>query len=380
MSAAGFAYRDLAVDVESDPAPLAWLRDFLTPAFEVRDGGAPDVRVAMQVDAGEYQRLLAGGPRPDRAAADCFALDSGMTRLPWWTAEGDERVLHDADGHVFYGLSPDASRVRVVVDEQRPSRRVGLLRAVRELASTRAWSPTSAVLHAAALAVGERGIVIAGPKGAGKTTLLLQLLLACDGASFVSNDRVVVDVADAAVTLQGMPTIMKVLRPPAEHLPGLRARLADVRGDFRLSRDELAHEPRKVVSEEALLQCTPAQLCTQLELPMLARMHAAVLLFPRVGAPTEQLGVRELPARAAAARLRTLFLGGATPVRSQVFEVAAKPGCIAPGALAALCRRLAGACRSFDCILGADSDRPAGMRDLLDEVLGRSGPPRGAEA
>ncbi|MEO1532556.1 MAG: serine kinase, partial [Pseudomonadota bacterium] len=46
-------------------------------------------------------------------------------------------------------------------------------------------------LHASAVALGERGLLILGPSGAGKTRLALELVAL--GAELVADDRVIVE-------------------------------------------------------------------------------------------------------------------------------------------------------------------------------------------
>ena len=367
-----FVYRDLAVRAACDrDEPLQWLAEFLSPAFDVRDHGLADCTVTLIADRGEFDATRARGPRADGTGMGCFALDSGVTMLPRWNAPADELLLFDEEVDVFYAVSADRTRIRILAARERPARRIGLMRVVRELALSRAWSATSMVTHAAALAVGDTGIVIAGPKGAGKTSLLLQLLLSGPDVAFVANDRVVIDV-DADTVLRGMPTIVTIRPPSAETLPELYRRLAPARGDHRLTMRELAQGNAPVRKSMDPLQCTPAQLCAILDVPMQAQTRPAVLLLPQVCADEAGADLVQLSPSAAAARLRTLCLGGDRPALSQAFNLPARPGVIAGVALDALCKTVAQRVATFACRLGRSADRPDVARGLLDQVIAAS--------
>jgi HprK-related kinase B len=62
--------------------------------------------------------------------------------------------------------------------------------------------------HAAAVALGERGLVIAGPSGSGKSTLALHLLT--HGADFVTNDRLLVQREGHELNMWGVPKCPRV--------------------------------------------------------------------------------------------------------------------------------------------------------------------------
>ena len=364
-----FVYRDLAIRAECDrDEPLQWLSEFLSPAFDVRDHGAADCTVALIADRGQFEATRALGPRPDGTRIGCFALDGGMTTLPRWNGSADDEVLYDDEVDLFYGVSADRTRVRILGARERPARRIGLMRVVRELALSRAWSATSMVMHAAAVAVGERSIVIAGSKGAGKTSLLMELLLCRPDVAFVANDRVVIDI-DTDIGLRGMPTIVTIRSPSADRLPELHRRLLPARGDHRLTVRELSLRDVPLRKSAADLQLTPAQLCVQLDVAMRAQAHPAVVLLPQVCADSTGAELTPLPPPAAAARLRTLSLGGARPVLSALFNLPAKPGLLDRAALDALCAALARRLPIFECRLGRDADRPDVARRLLDRVL-----------
>jgi len=61
----------------------------------------------------------------------------------------------------------------------------------------------SLLAHAAGILLQNRGLALAGFSGSGKSTLALQLL--CNGASFVSNDRLMIEKQNDALRMYGIP-------------------------------------------------------------------------------------------------------------------------------------------------------------------------------
>jgi serine kinase of HPr protein (carbohydrate metabolism regulator) len=98
-------------------------------------------------------------------------------------------------------------------------------------------------MHASALVIGDRGLLIAGPAGSGKTALCLALLRQCQRtgifARLVCDDQTFLERAGARLIARAPDTI---------------ASLIEVQG-FRPS--EIAHEPAMVV--DLLVRLVPAE-------------------------------------------------------------------------------------------------------------------------
>jgi HprK-related kinase B len=78
----------------------------------------------------------------------------------------------------------------------------------------------SLLAHAAGVAVGERGLALAGFSGAGKSTLALHLL--SRGATFVSNDRLLVSASGTERRMLGVPKLPRVNPGTILHNEALR--------------------------------------------------------------------------------------------------------------------------------------------------------------
>lgn len=357
----------VAVRVEAEPEALRWLEEFLVPSLAVAPAAPAEVTVALRADRVAFDALRARGPRRDGALAGCFAFDSRMVALPWWAAAG-ERIAYAADARVFYRVAPAGERVEVVSDSDDHMRRVPLLRAVREYFMSHAWAPGAAPVHGGALAVGGHGIAIAGAKNAGKTTLLMQLLRA-GGAALIANDRIVVAAGGAGLAARGIPTVVKVRRPPAARLPALHELLRGSGANHRLRLAEAGPRSRPV-DHLAEVVLSPAQFAALFDVPLEADCRLDALLFPCVDPAGEGLTIVPLAADEAARRLRDCVWGGATPALSELFVLPGRRAAIDVAGLPAWCAAAVRRLRVFECRMGRGADDPEAARRLLDGLAG----------
>ena len=161
-------------------------------------------------------------------------------------------------------------------------------------AMNRAQRRGGLLLHAAAMAVGDRGIVITGPKGAGKTSLLIHALRA-RSARYVSNDRVVVPAADGRAVghrradHRGAPTGHARPVPVARRAHGrLGLRVSPDAGGSagrRAARSRLRGKPDSL---------SPAQFCRLLDVRPLACSEIAAIVFPRITGEPGTFALRRL--------------------------------------------------------------------------------------
>ena len=119
-------------------------------------------------------------------------------------------------------------------------------------------APSATTVHAAAVLVGARAVLIRGPSGSGKSRLALQLIQAADAgtlrfARLVGDDRVYISAAHG-----------RLLVSPAAALTGL----IEVRG---LGIRRLPHEPSAVVGLVVDLAAADAE-----RLPESGAQHAVI--------------------------------------------------------------------------------------------------------
>jgi hypothetical protein len=365
-----FHYGGLTLRVESaDPAPLAWLTEFLTPAFDVLPGALPDGTVTLSENTNEYLDLHRRGPDVTRAEIDGFLLDGSTVRLALWASSEDARIVHDPTFDAFYVVSRRGPRIRVVTPIASLSARNALMRVVRELALNHVRRGAALIVHASALVVGTRAALVIGPKGAGKTTLLTHLLRH-GSARFLTNDRAVVSPNLAAPIVRGMPTIVKVLRQTMTWFPDLERHFLDSPYHHRSTLAEAIQRgrPGSSVSRHGYWSLSPAQFCDLLGVGAASHADLAALVFPRISSNPGRVTVDRLAATQAAADLQAgLFVRGSSPATldftTAEVEAADRPD------LDGLCRRLAARIPSFACELGSAAYRDGTAGELLARIL-----------
>jgi Ser/Thr protein kinase RdoA (MazF antagonist) len=338
--ARGYRYPGLTIRVESpEPAHLAWLDEFLTPAFARADGAAWDRRVTLDADRARHAETLARGPCPSGARPVCFVLDGRAVAHPEWQAGGPERIVFDQSYRAFYCVRPGGGDVRVLTDGGVARSRVALMRVVREVAMGASVEGGALLLHAAAFAAGERGIVLAGPKGCGKTTLLLHAL-AAGKTRFVSNDRVVVRVDDDGDALaRGLPTMVAVQPGTLAMFPDVAARVRPFRHHLTIAEAAAAALPARPARAASL---TPAQLCDALGVSAQAEARLWRIVFPCVDPDGNGIRLEPLDRAGATRRLTAALFGAGAPGRvSEVFSPRGGHGVIGPAALHGICEELA---------------------------------------
>lgn len=131
-----------------------------------------------------------------------LVADIGGVR--WWRPDPDARLPQE---HLY--AKDTAGRLHILLDPEADRGERYLMRVVREVvlrcAENRGWS----LFHAAAAAVGQHGILIAGPSGAGKTTVLTALA-AHRRADLVASDRAA--VTEGAASVIGVPISVRMAR------------------------------------------------------------------------------------------------------------------------------------------------------------------------
>jgi hypothetical protein len=340
--------------VGDDPADLIWLEEFLTPSFTSVQDVEADCTVALVADDRSYDEMLRRGPHADGRQVDCFVLDSGLVRLPLWTSPTGDCVIFDQRFKVFYCINSDSSQVRILAGSRNLDARFALMRVVREFAMSSSQTRDGLVIHGAAFAVKDNGIIIAGPKRAGKTVFLIHCLRIAE-ARFISNDRVVISLASSEPVLRGMPTIVTVRDQTLDLFPALEQPLLEGRYDYRLALGEENRDGAPAVR----LRCgrsfdlSPAHFCALLRVGLSGQSRVRALLFPRVTEAAYGIQLRNLSAQAAHERLRAaLFGSGSSRKTSQVFALASNDSCVDQANIDRLCLALTTQVRCFECRLG----------------------------
>jgi hypothetical protein len=350
----GFAYGGLSVQVAAPAAAtLRWLEEFLSPAFRIGQCDRDAVTVTLREDAAAYHDTLAGRPSAGTAELDCFVNDSHTIRLPSWPSASATVTAFQESWRVLYSVDCQTGAATVLSPAANPNARTSLMRVVRELAMNNSLRCGGMFLHAAAMAVGGRGLLIAGEKGAGKTTLLLHLLRELKG-DYVSNDRVLLAAPDSTA-VRGMPTIVSLRPNTLVSFPDLAAAALARSYHYRLTLAEAVEQQKPArPAADGSLGLSPAQLCSVLGVSLEPECELKAILFPTITSATATFHLRELAPAEAGARLRRAWLSAGLEKRtSDLFTV--PNGLPLPGAahLEQASRALVERVVAFECQLGA---------------------------
>ncbi|MCC9311283.1 hypothetical protein LN042_30200 [Kitasatospora sp. RB6PN24] len=185
---------------------LAHLTDFSATLDRVGDCEHPPTSITVRHDAGLFtDRLERLAELPSRTVVPFRGEPYHLAQIgdvTWWRpSHGAGR----AEDHLY--ARDRAGRVHILL---RPGAERGeryLMRAIREAVlrctQDRGWT----VFHAAAAAVGDRGVLLAGTSGAGKTTVL-SALAAHAGADLIAADRAA--IAEHANRVIGVPLSVRI--------------------------------------------------------------------------------------------------------------------------------------------------------------------------
>jgi len=369
-----FAYNGLTIRVYSgNPSHLSWLEEFLSPQFQLLGEGTSECIVSLTGDDQLFREVFRRGARSDGGRVDCFALDSNLVRLPLWQSLSPDQIIFDPQFRVFYVVNPGGAETEMLTRANSLAARISLMRVTREFAMNHSHRAGCLIIHGSAFVVGDRGVIIAGPKRAGKTTLLIHALRG-GAAAYLSNDRVVASFDGTAPMLRGMPTVVTIRRQTLEMFPDLLDRLLERSYRSRLSLSELKEGRFQPVQpgENGDFYLNPAQLCALLEVVSVAQAQAEAMVFPRVTGRAGTIEIEQLSVEAAASRLtESLFSADSAQKVSAVFV---PPGDVPNpdrATLEDLCLKFASEVRCFECRLGDDAYRSAGSAArLIHDVVG----------
>jgi hypothetical protein len=276
-----------------DRATAEWLIEFLHPWF-VPSARAGEIHVSVSTTEDAYAELSDRHPL-EVAPRACFAFDQQVVSLPAWPT-GEGVAVADLRHSCFLVVA--RRRIALFGDPTTRRWRFTLQLVFQEIAAARARR-TELDLHAAAIEIGGRAVVIVGPKRAGKTTLSFQLLRS-ERCRWIANDRAFVGKGGTAeFTIRGMPMV-KIQPPMLRDFPELRRGLRNVERPYLHAVDEVAGaSPDEEVDGSAEFALSPPQLARQLSVKSLASAPLAAIVFPqirpeRLGFAVERLETAEV--------------------------------------------------------------------------------------
>jgi hypothetical protein len=288
----------------NDPDVLQWLAEFLSPWLTVGNEPICDYRLDFHVDRCGYDEMRGTvGTSPSRHA-ESFVRDGQEVLYPVWSHSDSRETMVLDDVQVIYRLARLKRHVQILASAGAGRSRIAVMRAIRELLIVAHRARGALLIHGAAVAVGDRVVILAGPRHTGKTTLLLHLLLARKGR-LVANDRVFVWPERDRFVALGVPTIVSLRPGTLRMLPAVADRLANSGFAWSLARAEVGQAPGRP-------NISPVQLCGLLGVEPSPGGPLAAIVFP-TPAQHDLLHVERLNGQAAVDAVTTAMFGGVGP-------------------------------------------------------------------
>ena len=367
-------YDGLRLRLRADQvAPLEWLGEFLGPAFS-SEGEAAEREIDVEL---EYRT---GGalPRATGDEIDCFTLDGRFERYVRCAAAPQQIVACDEESGVLLQVSAAGVKLRLARDDRKT--RIATMRVLREIATFQSLGRGRLLLHAAAVAAGDRGILFSGQKHAGKTSNLLNALRHAD-TSYLTNDRAVLDPDD--LSLWGLSTSVAVRADSLRFFPGLLTRYGDPGFESHRTLTELA-ATREMVPRWRRFPTglSPAQLCSWLDVPAIPRAKLALLVFPEVAPEVATFTLAPLAPGEAAARLYEALFPAAAPGPGARAFAPLWPGARLSSGTPEACEAVAKRVPALACKLGRRAFAPESnvWRAILEHLEAGQRPVSGAVA
>jgi len=358
------SYEGPGAAVESDDAlDLAWLREFLSPAFEFGEA-IPTSHFILQSDsrAVEEGRKISLTTREQVAA---FILDSSVERLPCERGGHHNVVAYD---RIFDAVFRKTGVSTLVLDTPSPGpgrrARGALMRAIRERAMDHIWLTGGSFFHAAAFAVEGRAVVVAGDKESGKSSMLCAALLGIDGAVFLGNDRLMLRKSESVLQARALPSIVSIRAGSLGVVPGLAERLSVIRQDYT----GMAVSPESLSLRWAL---APLQFASALGASMARESNVSCILFPMIDPQEPAFRLRRLTEEDGSQRaLQAAFAKKSLGVRSELFATPDHSGVFPTEdqLLARLTKTTAGT-PCFEVIMGPELYQRDGIQRLVGTIF-----------
>lgn len=341
----GLDDREVIRIVANDATHLDWLEEALGPLPDARRS-APGWEIRAQFSRSDYLRIREARPAKGVREQACFAFDSSTVTLPTWSS-GRGLAIDDEERSAIFFVRP--GRIDIVGDASTRRSRSTLLLIVSELIAN-ARVPQQLDLHAACVVVGDRALVLLGPKRAGKTTVSLHLL-ATGRAQMVSNDRTFVGFSGAGPVARGLSTMIRIRPETAAQLPQLHDGRPWTKRGYTLTVAELA-ECSGSWPDGAELLLSAAQVAERLGARRVAEARVGELLFLETdGAGVGIAAERMTRQSVETALMQNVFGGRVGGRRATVFDQNDRPHRSREPLAAELARSVSG----FRVRLGSDA-------------------------
>ena len=310
-----YCFGTARIDVSVDEAATArWLFEFFSPWFSTGPSSGTGLRVRATHSREEFAAAARRETAGNLRLFPCFRLDSSLVSLPGWMESDRTTFIADRELGCYYRLQDD--QVQVIARPRDLPARLGLMRVLRELATSQASArPEISDLHAAAFGFRDCAVLLTGEKRSGKTTLLSHALTSSE-TSLIANDRVLVD--GDRLQAFGVPTIVSVREETEAMFPSL-GRINPRRAVF-LNERELALESSATGAGQRL-SLSLAQLARQLDSSLGSSAPVGAILFPQISSSLSGLLLEPLhPSEAMECLRGSIYARRLAPHGKTVFQ------------------------------------------------------------
>jgi hypothetical protein len=209
---------------------LCCLVHFLAPCFEPSTVAAPvhaTIRITSYASTPDDILLNATHPVVFRCSA---CPEYNLSGFIGTLADG-RVVAHDRQSSAAYEVDRSTRRILFYGAPDDPASAIHLHDFVRYLALLVCEARGNVLLHASAVTIDDRLVLVLGDKGAGKTTTMLNLI-ADQNARYYSGDKVVAGFAEGSLVLRAWPDIPYIGVGSLGQHPAIAAALGVALVDF----------------------------------------------------------------------------------------------------------------------------------------------------
>jgi hypothetical protein len=357
MTCFEYAKRRIAVRW-SNEASLAWLPEFLCPAFQQVDSDSADWTISVENDSERFDHLIQQLSSPLPESVECFTLDGRFQSHELLQRNGNCLIARDRKHSIIYTIDQNHSKVHIFESSDQRHCRMSVARVIRELATVHSLNTGLLHCHGAAFSIGGKAIVLAGVKRSGKTSNLIHAMYQ-PTAQFITNDRLFVQCDGERPLVRGMPTIFKIRSPTLDLLPDFRKRRRARPYHFLDTLQESQHEfPARRLEmfgkRNLETRLSTAQFCDLMGVSAIGESTLGAIMFPKISPHVDRVHIEPLAPEVAGRKLFTeSLLKASSPQRTApAFRRSDESSVLDDEEVKSQCERIACQIPCYSCAIG----------------------------
>lgn len=353
---------------------MIWLEEFLQPSFLfLSDHESPDFKVVFCHSSEKYSSIMQELRYQKFKLVNLFTLDNKESVVKYYNLSNLKNIIIDEINKIAYLINPSSRTLEIICDKENRHSRKSLARVIRELGIGYFNTTGCPILHAAAISLAGKGVVIIGDKGAGKTTLLMSLLTE-DTSNFISNDRVVLDINNSQTCILGLPTIVNVKKNTIDMFVEFKKNLKIKKYDYHLSMDEVNKGEKDSIQpdDQGNYSLSSFQFCSLIHSGQRPNANLNFILFPINNILDSKLKLARLSADSAIDKILQNIMGNNKNILNSVlFSDGINMNLIMKNDFFELFSRVTSRVKSYDFYIPRNSQiMPQTINCYLKENLG----------